>query len=62
MKSTLFATCALALLATAAIAQKPGEMAPEVPWHKTWNWSGMPEKQLSELRGSVVLLEFWGTH
>lgn len=41
-----------------ATAQKVGEPAPEIVWTTTHNFGDIPGKKLSELRGSVVLLEF----
>lgn len=58
--------CATLLTALSALApltaQEVGSEAAELKWIKTFHFDGMPKKQLSELRGSVVLLEFWGTH
>jgi thiol-disulfide isomerase/thioredoxin len=42
-------------------AQTVGELAPDVEWQKTFNFDSAPATKLSELRGSVVLLEFWAT-
>jgi thiol-disulfide isomerase/thioredoxin len=44
-----------------AAAQAVGEQAPDVEWQKTFNFDTAPATKLSELRGSVVLLEFWAT-
>ena len=49
-------------LAAAAAAQKVGAEAPDITWTKTFVFGDVPSQKLSELRGSVVLLEFWGTH
>lgn len=64
MRILIPATGALALvLGTAPLsAQKPGQDAPEITWDRTWLFGDIPAKKLSDLRGSVVLLEFWGTH
>ncbi len=43
-------------------AQDVGSPAPDVEWPRTWHFDGMPDKKLSELKGSVVLLEFWATY
>lgn len=50
-----------ASLALPLAAQKVGEMAPELNWNATYNFGDIPAKKLSELRGSVVLLEFIST-
>lgn len=52
----------LALGSLPLAAQKPGQDAPEITWGQTWLFGDIPAKKLSDLRGSVVLLEFWGTH
>lgn len=49
-----FSLCLLAALP----AQKVGEPAPEIIWTATHNFGEIANKSLSELRGSVVLLEF----
>lgn len=48
----------LAFAASPLLAQKIGEEAPELTWTATHNFGDIPAKKLSELRGSVVLLEF----
>jgi peroxiredoxin len=48
----------LASLLAPLPAQKVGADAPELEWTKTWNFGDIADKKLSELRGSVVLLEF----
>lgn len=49
----------LSLCLLAALpAQKVGEPAPEITWTATHNFGEIANKKLSELRGSVVLLEF----
>jgi hypothetical protein len=53
---------ALALGVAPLSAQKAGQDAPEIVWDRTWLFGDIPAKKLSDLRGSVVLLEFWGTH
>jgi len=45
----------------AVSAQEVGQPAPEVQWRSTINFGAAPSGKLSDLRGSVVLLEFWGT-
>ena len=42
-------------------AQKPGAEAPELVWSKTFQFGEIADKKLSDLRGSVVLLEFIST-
>lgn len=59
---TVSILAACTLLAATAPAQKVGEEAPDLTWTKTFVFGEVPNKKLSELRGSVVLLEFWGTH
>lgn len=52
-----------ALLLVAALpAQKEGSEAPDFTFASAWNFGEFPAAKLSELRGSVVLLEFWGTY
>jgi hypothetical protein len=55
LRSALFA-CAVATLPLPA--QKIGEPAPELTWTATHNFGDIPNKKLSDLRGSVVLLDF----
>lgn len=53
----------LALLGSPALtAQQVGEVAPEIEWRETVGFADIPSQKLSQLRGSAVLLEFWGTH
>ena len=58
--ASILAACTL--LAVPAAAQKVGELAPDIAWTKTFVFGDIPRHKLSELRGSAVLLEFWGTH
>ena len=51
----------LALTIAPLAAQKVGADAPELVWKATHNFGDIPAKTLSELRGSVVLLEFIST-
>lgn len=55
-------TIALAMLAVAGAAQTDGQPAPEIPFVNTFNFEGIKNQRLSDLQGSVVLIEFWGTH
>ena len=50
------------LLAAPLAAQAVGAEAPDIVWQHTFGFGDIPAKKLSELRGSAVLLEFWGTH
>ena len=50
------------LLSIPLSAQSVGGEAPDIAWEHTFGFGDIPSKKLSELRGSVVLLEFWGTH
>jgi len=52
----------LSLLTAVGTAQSVGSEAPEITWDETFQFGDAPAKKLSELRGSVVLLEFWGSH
>ena len=61
MRTRAITLTALAALAPLA-AQEVGTEAADITWRSTHNFGDMPAKKLSELRGSVVLLEFWGTH
>jgi hypothetical protein len=61
MKTTATTAVTMTLALASLGAQDVGADAPELMWAKTWGFDDMPEKQLSELRGTVVLLEFWGT-
>lgn len=51
-----------AFLAAAVMAQQPGQPAPDIEWQATINFGKVKSQKLSQLRGSAVLLEFWGTH
>lgn len=51
----------LGLLAAPLAAQKAGDIAPDITWDATYVFGDIQAKKLSDLRGSVVLLEFWGT-
>jgi hypothetical protein len=51
-----------ALLTIAAPAQEAGQPAPDIEWRATFNFGQIKNQRLSQLRGSAVLLEFWGTH
>jgi thiol-disulfide isomerase/thioredoxin len=42
-------------------AQEVGQQAPEIQWATTIQFDTAPAGKLSDLRGSVVLLEFWAT-
>lgn len=53
---------ALALCLAPLSAQKLAELAPEIEWQQTFMFGDVTAQKLSDLRGSVVLLEFWGTH
>jgi len=48
--------------AAAGPAQKVGAEAPEITWLTTLHFDGVKNQKLSELRGSVVLLEFFERH
>ena len=52
---------ALVSLLTPASAQAAGTEAADVTWQHTLNFGAAPSTRLAELRGSVVLLEFWAT-
>jgi peroxiredoxin len=54
----LVLTGLLASLLAPLTAQKVGAEIPELEWTKTWNFGDIADKKLSDLRGSVVLLEF----
>lgn len=47
-----------ALTCSPLLAQKIGEPAPDLTWTAAHNFGDIPSKSLSELRGSVVLLDF----
>ena len=55
--------CLLLTLAalTPLAAQDLGTDAPEIEWMKTFHFDGMPANKMSELRGSVILIDFWST-
>lgn len=58
-------TLALLAIASALPAQrKPGagDTAPELTFATRLNFGKLEAKKLGDLRGSAVLLEFWGTH
>ena len=54
-------TLTLSLTLAPLGAQEVGSEAPEMQFAKTFGFDGMTQTSLSQLRGSVVLLEFWGT-
>lgn len=54
-------TAVCALLAT-AVAQTVGTTAPELVFDHRHHFGAIEAKRLGELRGSVVLVEFWGSH
>lgn len=45
-----------------AAAQKLGAEAPDIQWERTFAFGDVPNQQLSELKGSVIVLEFWTTY
>ena len=49
-------------IAAISPAQAIGSVAPEITWSATFEFGDIQKQKLSDLRGSVVLLEFWGTH
>lgn len=52
-----------ALLTGLATAQaKAGDPAPELVFETRINFGDLKAQKLSQLRGSAVLIEFWGTH
>ena len=53
---------AAALLLGPALAQKVGQPAPDLTWQLTLNFGKVKHEKLSDLRGSAVFIEFWGTH
>jgi hypothetical protein len=58
----LASSITLALCLTPLAAQKLGDLAPEIVWQQTFVFGDVPAQKLSDLRGSVVMLEFLGTH
>lgn len=53
---------ALVLAATLTAQVEVGGDAPEFEFDSRFNFGDMQAQKLSQLRGSAVLLEFWGTH
>ena len=52
-----------ALLGGLASAQaKVGDMAPDLAFQTRINFGDIKAEKLSQLLGSAVLIEFWGTH
>ncbi|MCB9879351.1 MAG: TlpA family protein disulfide reductase [Planctomycetes bacterium] len=49
-------------LALPLVAQEVGAPAPDIDWAQTRGFEGIPDQKLSQLRGSVVMLEFWLTY
>ena len=62
MLRTSLSTLSALLLTLPAAAQAVGSLAPDQTWGQAFLFGEIPSKKLSDLRGSVVLLEFWGTH
>ncbi len=59
---TVFLIAAAITIAATAPAQAIGSAAPDIAWSGTFEFGDIQKQKLSDLRGSVVLLEFWGTH
>lgn len=59
---TVFLIAAAITIAATATAQAIGSVAPDITWTGTFEFGDIQKQKLSDLRGSVVLLEFWGTH
>jgi hypothetical protein len=62
MESRFAAALAVVALAGAALGQNAGQPAPDIRWHTTYNFGKVKNQKLSDLRGSAVLIEVWGTH
>lgn len=52
---------AVSLLLGTTAAQTVGSVAPDLVFHHRYHFGEIEAKKLSELRGSVVLVEFWAT-
>jgi thiol-disulfide isomerase/thioredoxin len=52
----------LSLLLGAITAQTVGRLAPDLVFDHRYHFGEIEAKRLGELRGSVVLVEFWGSH
>ena len=50
------------MLAAAASTQTDGKPAPAIHFVRTFHFEGIKDKELADLQGSAVLVEFWGTH
>lgn len=62
MRNALLWTLGLLAPVPLAPAQKVGDPAPDVVFQTRFNFGKIKAGKLSQLRGSAVLLEFWGTH
>ncbi len=48
-----------ALLTQSLVAQKIGTDAPDITWERTFGFGDVESHKLSDLKGSVIVLEFW---
>lgn len=55
--SAVLACCPAPLL-----AQKVGSPAPDITWERTYVFGDIPNQRLSDLKGSVIVLEFWTSY
>jgi hypothetical protein len=60
LKTSLVAIAALTGVAFAQTRAEVGQQVPDFTFAKLRNGDG--RQKLSEFRGQVVMLEFWGTH
>jgi len=44
------------------LAQKVGSTAPDITWERTYVFGDIANQRLSDLKGSVIVLEFWTTY
>ncbi len=61
MKTTIFVALAALLLGAATIAQELGKPAPEITLDHAFQGPSAAKVTLKELRGKVVVLEYWAT-
>ncbi|MBL8725419.1 MAG: TlpA family protein disulfide reductase [Planctomycetes bacterium] len=62
MMRSLAKVFGLLAMAAPVSAQKLGTEAPDIAWERTFVFGDVPNQKLSDLKGSVIVLEFWTTY